>query len=255
VRLPREVVCELVWVCVCRELVPEFSQLCVPNHTHRASMAAELSSAPLGRKIIAMQYGDHCWLKGLSSNPELNDRQVRLELWINDKERWKCTPVGWKYPPKFLAVKPRNLSDEPPESPSRTSCDASSSEDGGKLAALLEMLLKRASELRADSIRLFNAKDTSDVSLESCVRLGLCQVDLMEVQLQILSKGGTKEQVKQCKAKLSMVRAETAAQLKKWKVSGYPVPDYWETPTLVEEALLARDVDRYRGALGPRPSA
>lgn len=65
--------------------------------------------------MIAMQFGDHCWLKGLQSNPELNDAHVTLYDWNDDKQRWRCRPVGWDFGQEFIAVRPKNLSNEPPD--------------------------------------------------------------------------------------------------------------------------------------------
>lgn len=65
------------------------------------------------RTVIAMQYGDNCWLKGLQSKPELNGLRVVLEKWVDDRQRWKCKPVGWKHEEPFIAVKPKNLSKDP----------------------------------------------------------------------------------------------------------------------------------------------
>ena len=207
---------------------------------------------PDGRKIIAMKWGDNCWLRGLTGAPELNGKHVRLEKWIDTKQRWRCVPVGWTYTEEFIGVKPKNLSNEPPENKEEASSSASSSMSGPQLAASLESLMKRGEELRGETIRLFNAKGPSDASLEASIRLGMCQVDLLEIQLQILAKGGTREQVKEAKAKLNQVRKETSVQLKQWRLAGYEPPDYWEPALLADEALVKGDVQKYREALSTR---
>lgn len=61
-----------------------------------------------------MKFGDHCWLKGLETHPHLNGKHVTLYEWVQDKERWKCTPHGWSHTDEFIGVKPKNLSNEPP---------------------------------------------------------------------------------------------------------------------------------------------
>ena len=112
--------------------------------------------------------------------------------------------------------------------------------------------MKRGDELRGETIRLFNSKGASDASLEASIRLGMCQVDLLDIQVEILSKGGTRDQVKEAKAKLNQVRKETSVQLKQWRLAGYEPPDYWEPATLADEALLKGDVQKYREALSTR---
>ena len=203
-----------------------------------------------GTNVTVMKYGDHCWLRGLQSDAELNGKHVRLEKWVDDKQRWLCSTIGWTYTEDFIGVKPRNLCSEPPTISS--SVASSSHTNGVELATSLEALMKRAEELRGDTIRIFNAKCHNDAALESCLRLSLCQVDLMETQMKILSRSGSKEQVKQAKINLDRIRAEAAVQLKQWRVSGRDDPDYWEAPIFIDEALLQSDVERYRGALSVR---
>lgn len=211
-----------------------------------------MTVAPSDRKVIAMKWGDNCWLQGLTGAPELNGKHVRLEKWIDVKQRWRCTPVGWTYMEEFIGVKPKNLSNEPPQHKEEASSSASSSMSGPQLAASLESLMKRGDELRGETIRLFNSKGASDASLEASIRLGMCQVDLLDIQVEILSKGGTRDQVKEAKAKLNQVRKETSVQLKQWRLAGYEPPDYWEPATLADEALLKGDVQKYREALSTR---
>lgn len=205
--------------------------------------------------MIAMKWGDHCWLRNLKSAPELNGKHVRLEKWIDDKQRWQCTPVGWTYTEEFIGVKPKNLSNDPPVSSpvsSTVSSPASSSTNGPRLAASLDTLLKRGHELRSQTIRLFNTKGASDASLEAGLRLSMCQVDLLELQFEILSRGGTREQIKEANNRLKKLRKETAVQLKQWKTAGYESPDYWAPASLADEALLKSDVEQYREALSAR---
>ena len=207
-----------------------------------------------------MKWGDHCWLKGLQGASELNGKHVRLEEWVDDKQRWKCTPVGWSYSEEFVGVKPKNLSNEPhadnnkasSSTSSASSASSASSTNGPELVASLELLMKRGGELRGDIIKLFNSKAASDASLEASLRLGLCQTNLLEVQLEILLKGGSKEQIKDAKSKLNQSRNETAVQLKQWRLLGYNVPDYMEPPILADEELVKSDVARYRDALSAR---
>jgi hypothetical protein len=211
-----------------------------------------VQSKPEDRKMIVMKWGDNCWLRDLSSASDLNGKHVRLEKWIDAKQRWQCAPIGWTYIEEFVAVKPKNLSNEPPENGGETTAASSSSTSGPQLAALLEVLMKRGHELQGQTVRLLKLEKDSDASLEASLRLGMWQEDLLKVQLQILSMGGSQEQVKQARSKLSEVRNATALKLKQWKVAGYEPPDYWEAATLADEALLKGDVDQYRGALSAR---
>ena len=58
--------------------------------------------------------GDECWLTDLESKSELNGRHVLLKRWVEEKQRWRCAPVGWEHTQPFLAVKTENLSEDPP---------------------------------------------------------------------------------------------------------------------------------------------
>lgn len=64
--------------------------------------------------MIAMKFGDNCWLKNLTGSPQLNGRRVTLHEWLDDKQRWKCRPMGWNHAMGFVAVRPKNLCNEPP---------------------------------------------------------------------------------------------------------------------------------------------
>ena len=63
--------------------------------------------------MLAMKFGDHCWLKGLEKRPELNGSRVVLNKWLDEAQRWRCKPRGWSFDEEFLCVRPRNLSNEP----------------------------------------------------------------------------------------------------------------------------------------------
>jgi hypothetical protein len=65
------------------------------------------------RRVIAMQYGDHCWLGGLEARPDLNGYRVVLHEWVDDRQRWRCKPHGWAHTDEFIAVRPKNLANEP----------------------------------------------------------------------------------------------------------------------------------------------
>lgn len=219
-------------------------------------MTGESNTKP--RNILAMKWGDNCWLKELTSAPELNGKQVRLDKWFDDRQRWRCSPVGWSYHEDFLAVKPKNLSANPPEPKNKNPTSSSSgpvswsSMSGTQLAASLEMLMKREDKLRSEAIRLFNEKDTSRASLESSIRLGMCQIDVLEVQLEILTRGGSRDQVKQAKSNLDKIHNANAVHMKQWKLAGYEAVNYWEPPMYADEVFLKKDVENYRKALGPQ---
>ena len=70
--------------------------------------------AGLSANSIAMKWGDHCWLKGLAAAPHLNGRHVVLDMWLDEKQRWRVAPHGWKHSEEYIGVKPANLSNEPP---------------------------------------------------------------------------------------------------------------------------------------------
>lgn len=65
------------------------------------------------RRVIAMQYGDHCWLSDLEARPDLNGHRVVLQEWVSDRQRWRCKPHGWAHTDEFIAVRPKNLANEP----------------------------------------------------------------------------------------------------------------------------------------------
>ena len=65
------------------------------------------------RRVIAMQYGDHCWLSDLEARPDLNGHRVVLHEWVDDRQRWRCKPHGWTHTDEFIAVRPKNLANEP----------------------------------------------------------------------------------------------------------------------------------------------
>ena len=70
-------------------------------------------AVPPPRTILAMQFGDHCWLRGLQSRPELNGHRVMLDKWLDDKQRWRCKPQNWTFDEEHISVKPKNLSKDP----------------------------------------------------------------------------------------------------------------------------------------------
>ena len=71
------------------------------------------TATPNGRSVIAMKYGDCCWLRGLQTRPDLDGLMVVLIEWVDDRQRWRCKPEGWKHTDEFIAVKPKNLTNEP----------------------------------------------------------------------------------------------------------------------------------------------
>lgn len=65
------------------------------------------------RTMLAMQFGDHCWIKNLESRPDLNGHRVVLRQWADAKQRWRCEPQSWNDSDKYIAIRPRNLSKDP----------------------------------------------------------------------------------------------------------------------------------------------
>lgn len=65
------------------------------------------------RTMLAMQFGDHCWIKNLESRPDLNGHRVVLRQWADGKQRWRCEPQSWNHSDKYIAIRPRNLSKDP----------------------------------------------------------------------------------------------------------------------------------------------
>lgn len=243
-------------LCSARSLPEAQAKSRVTTHASYMSETPSQNANDESKKITVMKYGDHCWLKDLKSSQELNGNHVRLEKWVDEKQRWLCSTIGWTYSEEFIGVKPRNLSSEPPTESSmssNSSCAAGSSfTNGVALATAVDALMKRYEELRGDVIRVFNAKCHNDASLEACLRLSLCEVDMLDAQLKILLRSGSKDQVKQAKINLDKIREAAAAQLKQWRCIGREDPDYWDSPVLVNEALLQSDVNRYREALSVR---
>lgn len=72
------------------------------------------SPAPV-RTMLAMKFGDHCWIKNLESRPDLNGYRVVLWEWVDAKQRWRCKPQDWKHGEEYLAIRPKNLSKDPVE--------------------------------------------------------------------------------------------------------------------------------------------
>lgn len=60
-----------------------------------------------------MQYGDHCWLRDLKARPDLDGHRVVLLEWVDKRQRWRCKPHGWVHTDEFIAVRPKNLANEP----------------------------------------------------------------------------------------------------------------------------------------------
>ena len=65
------------------------------------------------RTMLAMQFGDNCWLKDLTKRPELNGLRVMLHTWHDERQRWQAKPQGWEFEEEFICVRPRNLSKDP----------------------------------------------------------------------------------------------------------------------------------------------
>ena len=65
------------------------------------------------RTMLAMQFGDHCWIKDLESRPDLNGHRVVLRQWADAKQRWRCEPQSWNHSDTYIAIRPRNLSKDP----------------------------------------------------------------------------------------------------------------------------------------------
>jgi hypothetical protein len=143
---------------------------------------ASRSAAPGGRKLVAMRFGDHCWLKGLTARPTLNGKHVVLRQWHDDRQRWECEPEGWTtHDGKTLAVRPANLDSEPP------TC-TESAESRLALGKRLEELMQREGELRQEKENKDARGEPPAYTVTTDLKYHLCAKELAEVQLDLLCK-------------------------------------------------------------------
>lgn len=57
----------------------------------------------------AQQYGMTCVVFGLTATPQHNGKEVRLEEWLPDEGRWKCSVTRGGKKGESLGVRPKNL--------------------------------------------------------------------------------------------------------------------------------------------------
>lgn len=134
------------------------------------------------RRMIAMRFGDHCWLKGLTARPSLNGKHVVLRQWHDERQRWECEPEGWTtHDGKTLAVRPANLASEPP---TRTE----SNDSRLALGKRLEELMQREGELRQEKENKDARGEPPAYAVMTDLKYHLCAKELAEVQLDLLIK-------------------------------------------------------------------
>lgn len=160
-----------------------------------------------------MQFGDHSWISGLSSRPELNGKHVVLREWQQEAQRWRCEPIGWSFEKEMVSLRPKNLSNEPPPAPPPKTTSASP-DSAFKLMALVE---------REGQLRL-----CAHLSPEARLRHLLCQRDLFKVQADILSHRDDKSLSKQACEKLDAHEKDLAPVLHRWQAAGGSPVDVWE---------------------------
>lgn len=191
--------------------------------------------------MLAMKWGDNCWLKGLVGQVHLNGRQVTLDRWVDDRQRWSCKPVGWALTDaqESLAVKPRNLANEPP--PRRPSSPSSPSppevDPLTSTSARLIVLMDREGSLRASA---------THNNLSGQLRLALCQCELLNLQSTLFQHHQKLTYVDTAQEKIldierridelrAMLRAENKrADLDFWKDDDDDDDDVWNDPGVRE---------------------
>ena len=172
--------------------------------------------------MLAMKWGDNCWLKWLLGQTHLNGRQVVLDRWVDDRQRWSCKPVGWALTLErdSLAVKPRNLANEPPP-PAPAAKPAESTDPATSASARLIVLMDRESALRASA--------THSSNLSGQLRLALCQRELLSFQSTLFQHhqklayvDAAQEKILSIELKIDELRAMLRAQNKCADL------DFWE---------------------------
>lgn len=160
--------------------------------------------------MMAMQFGDNSWIRGLSGRPDLNGKHVVLREWRQDSQRWRCEPVGWKFDTKLISIRAKNLHNEPPPK-------ASGPSPG--VAAQLIRLVEREGELRL----------LANHSQEARLRHLLCQRELLRVQAAILSHREDSSLAAEAVNKLQAHERDLEPVQARWQAAGGAPVDIWET--------------------------
>ena len=81
-------------------------------------MGGRVMDTTVSRAADDFRPGDDAWLTGLTARPDLNDKHVMLNKWIEEKGRWQCLPMHWPLNLKgredSIAIKAINLTKTPP---------------------------------------------------------------------------------------------------------------------------------------------
>ena len=177
-----------------------------------------------------MRYGDHAWIKNLESNNDLNGRHVMLTEWVDERQRWRCQPVGWTFAGGDVCVRPRNLANEPPQRPpSNTSTPeaASANQQRTVAAARLVSLMNREGELRSGALLLPGTREH--------LRHKLCQHELLQAQLTLFQARSDRsaplvaqdQLIARAQQRVSEHDAELHPLVEAWKLSHASLPDIW----------------------------
>lgn len=176
-----------------------------------------------GTGLIAMKFGDHCWIKNLTKDTTLNGKHVVLQAWAGDAQRWRCHPVGWEHTNEFVSVRPRNLTNTPPNpspNPSPNSNPSLSSAQASVLAARLMTLMQRESDLR-------ERVSDGNVGLGSHLCHKLCQQALLVAQVDVLKLRGDPKLSIAAQEKLDTHISAMAPLQEAWAARGGEKIDFW----------------------------
>lgn len=167
-----------------------------------------------GTGLIAMKFGDHCWIKNLTKDTTLNGKHVVLQNWVADAQRWRCHPVGWEHTNEFVSVRPRNLTNTPSDSMSQDSLPPA---QASVLAARLMTLMQRESDLRE--------RMSSGLGSRLCHKL--CQEALLMAQVDVLKLRGDPKLSSAAQEKLDTHLGTMAPLQEAWAAQGGAAIDFW----------------------------
>lgn len=178
--------------------------------------SCESKAAESETRMFAMKYGDNCWIRNLKTSPHLNGRHVSLYEWVEDAQRWKCLPVGWKSREAYIGLRPRNLANEPPavqQEPCMHSLPAN------EMASQLSRLMEKEGELRARATVSNPAGQ---------LRLVMCQRELLSAQRALFAMRGEAQLIQQVQLKIAEVDGELAVKQAAWDAVGNEAIGIWD---------------------------
>jgi hypothetical protein len=188
-------------------------------------------------RMFAMKYGDNCWITNLKTSAHLNGRHVSLYEWVEDAQRWKCLPVGWKSKEAYIGLRPRNLANEPPavqqEQPREQHQEACMySLPANEIASQLSRLMEKEGELRARAT-ISNPAGR--------LRLVMCQRELLSAQRALFAMRGEAQLIQQVQLKIAEVDEELAVKQAAWDAAGNEAVGIWDD----EDVFLDPEIKRW----------